>query len=222
MLTTSPNPILCPKVRTIAPDGFTAPHAIRTRPSEKRRLARLFRQESARDFLGDLRPGMRVVGVSRGQFSAVDLLRALSGITGPADLSLSTWTTSTDNVTELAQMMDEGRFTSTRWLLDFSFQRRAPSLIASIRAKYGVGSITLTRTHAKILLLANRKWHVVAIGSANLNRNDRLEVFDVADDHELHDFFDAIFTSIFKSHDQRKQITMRPGELVGQFAGLAI
>jgi hypothetical protein len=223
MLTTSPNPILCPKVRTIRPDGFTAPHVLRTKaPTEKRRLIRLFRQQTARDFVGILTPGCHLYGLSKGQFSLLDILRALSDQTGPAALTLSTWTAARADVSELATLTTENRFTSTRFLLDFSFQRREPALIAALRSRYGNGSVVMTRNHAKFILLHNARWNVVCRTSMNLNHNPRLEDVMIEDNPELHQFLDHIFHEIFATYANAHQEAQKPGQLHAAFDSLTL
>ena len=56
----------------------------------------------------------------------------------------------------------------------------------------------MTRNHAKFFLLRNDNWHICVRSSMNLNRNPRLEQFDLDDSKELCDFFQGIISEIFE------------------------
>ena len=60
------------------------------RPSRKAR-ARLSKVASARDTIDGFGHGMDVVGLTFGQFSLLDLIEAALELTGPADVTISTW-----------------------------------------------------------------------------------------------------------------------------------
>jgi hypothetical protein len=56
---------------------------------------RVFRESgtaSAGDIIGPIAPGNDICGVTNGQFSLVDIIEHLLSQTGPADVSIATWT----------------------------------------------------------------------------------------------------------------------------------
>lgn len=217
------NPIFERTVRTVKPDAFTAPHVFRTeKTTEARELRRLFRRETAADFIGTVTPGMHIFGLSKGQFSLVDVLRHLSGQIGRCRLSLSTWTVARADLDELQELTNEARFSSIRLLIDFSFQRRQPGLIATIRRRFGNEAVVVTRNHCKFLLMANDRFHLVCRTSMNLNFNPRLEDVEIKDDPELYQFLDDILDDIFKRHDTKTQQGKSTAQLAADFERLTI
>src|SRR5690625_4414395 len=105
--------------------------------SARRMNVELFRKQEAREFLGEIHPGMHLFGLSKGQFSLIDLIEAITEQIPKIELTLSTWTAASANLSRLEAMIAEGRFETVRFLFDFSFQRRQPGLIHEIRKKFG-------------------------------------------------------------------------------------
>ena len=217
------NPIFDAPVRTVKPDAITAAHVFRAeKTTEARELRRLFRRETAADFIGTVTPRMHIFGVSKGQFSLVDVLRHLSDQIGRCRLSLSTWTVARADLDELQELTNEARFSSIRVLIDFSFQRRQPGLIATIRRRFGNEAVVVTRNHCKFLLMATDRFHLVCRTSMNLNFNPRLEDVEIKDDPELYQFLDEILNDIFERHEKTKQSTQSTAQLAADFERLTI
>ena len=223
-MTPAANPILEAKVRTVKPDDFSAPHILRQEPAagSAMDLRRLFRRQSASDFVGKVRPGMHTFCLSKGQFSLVDVLRELSNQVGPADLALSTWTVAHADLEELQGLCTEARFTRLRFLLDFSFQRRQPALLGHIRKTYGPEAVLVTRNHAKFLLLRTPELRLTVRTSMNLNFNPRLEDVEIKECAALHGFLEAILDDLFAAHDKKAQAGKSSAELSAEFARLTL
>lgn len=140
-----------------------------------------------------LRQGGRVVGMTMGQFSMLDLLRAVLDITGPAHVRLSTWTAGIRDARNAGLMIDDGAMLSFQLLVDRSFASRQPAYCRAVTRIFGKSAIRCTRTHAKIAIAQNDGWSVVIRSSMNLNRNPRFEQFDIDDSAQLAEFFGAHF-----------------------------
>lgn len=147
-----------------------------------------FPAETASAALGKLKPGFRVFGMTKGQFSLLDLLRVVVEQTGPADVVISTWTTGIRDTENVRLLMEKGAIRSLRLLTDRSFPSRQPEYCARVVEVFGEDAIRCTRTHAKFFLVGNDRWKVVCRSSMNLNRNPRFEQFDMDDDPELYSF----------------------------------
>tara|TARA_Y100001938_G_scaffold79633_1_gene110021 strand:- start:869 stop:1531 length:663 start_codon:yes stop_codon:yes gene_type:complete len=213
------NPLLNSSVKRVEPDAFTAPHVTGAKESTHRReMVKLFRKQSAADFLGQVEPGFHRFGFSKGQFSLVDLIAAILPQVGPVHLGLSTWTVAKADLGELQAMLTPKTMLSVRFLLDISFQRRQPALIQHIRQTFGDDSIRVTKNHAKFLLFGNDNYKISVRTSMNLNFNPRLEDVEIKDDAKLYDFIDSILTDIFHRHD-RKQENRTVKELAQEFEG---
>ena len=104
--------------------------------SEQRRLMLLWRKQSAVDALTDLDHEHEIFGFTKGQFSLLDLMKAVLTKTGPADVSLSTWTASKQEAIELTAMKGAGTIRTMRWLVDLTFVRRDPEAAHAIRQAF--------------------------------------------------------------------------------------
>ncbi len=165
----------------------------------------LKRETAAAAIDGLQRDGMELFGLTRGQFSLVDLLQAVLERTGPAELSISTWTASHTDVETMQELLSSGRITGCRWLVDQTFVRRVPALAAQIRRQFGDDAIRVTKTHAKFCTIINAEWQVAIRSSMNLNQNPRLESFQLGHDPELCKFLTAALDDIWRRQDRSLQ-----------------
>ena len=140
----------------------------------------------------DFEPGACIAGVNKGQFSAWELLAAALDVTGPADVVVCTWTTNAEAVTDLRRLMDAGKITDLRMILDTSLASREPEYCRHIVQQIGNERIRTTRNHAKWCVLTNGRWNLVIRGSMNFGTAPRLEYFEASDDKRLADFLNAI------------------------------
>jgi hypothetical protein len=136
---------------------------------------------SARDALADVGPGQRLVALTGGQYSMLDILRATLEKTGPADVAVATWTTGIRDAETAAWLLREGGIRSLRFLVDQRFPKRQPEYAARMLAVYGPDAFVLFRCHAKFALVRNESWDVAVMSSMNLNRNTQVEQYSWED-----------------------------------------
>ncbi len=217
-----PNPILQTPIRIIDPDEFEAPAVFRSEQPAPRGCAMktLFRQQSAKDFIGKITPGFHIFGLSKGQFSLVDVIREVSDQVGPCDFALSVWTVAKADLGALQELLHASRFTGIRFLLDFSFQRRQPALIAHVRKLFGNASHVITKNHCKFALFGNAQWKITCRTSMNLNFNPRLEDVELKDDPALYAFLDQILLQMFARHAPKRQKSATSRALAAEFKQL--
>jgi len=165
----------------------------------------LRRKETAAEAVAGLDlDGREIFGLTKGQFSLIDIIEAILARTGPAALEISTWTAANTDVSTALAMIAGGTVTRARWLVDLTFVRRCPQLAARIREAFGDDAIRVTRNHAKFAIVHNATWQVVCRTSMNLNHNPRLEDFTVAHDPELAAFLLQALDDLWKS--QRRSL----------------
>jgi hypothetical protein len=194
----SPNPLLAPPAEPVADPAVISQSVIK-RPIPKREILDLRRIKCAAEAVASLdRDGMELFGLTKGQFSLTDIIEALLVKTGPADLSISTWTAANGDVTRMPELVRGGAIRSCRWLVDLTFMRRCPQLAAEIRAKFGTNAIRVTKTHAKFCTITNDEWQIAMRSSMNLNQNPRLESFQVGHDPELCRFLSGVMDEIWQ------------------------
>lgn len=199
------NPLLFEWAPPVADPGVIQKATIK-RPIAQRKRLELLRQESATEAVAELeRDGMELFGLTRGQFSLADLLVAILDKTGPASLSISTWTAAAADIQRMMELLESGKISSCRWLVDQTFVRRVPALAAQIRKLFGDDAIRVTKTHAKFCTVVNDGWQVAIRSSMNLNQNPRLESFQVGHDPELCNFLTAALDDVWQRQDRRLQ-----------------
>lgn len=157
--------------------------------------------QSSREAVADLVHGCRIIGFSKGQFSMIDLIKSILEKTGPAHLTLSTWTAGIRDTDNVGFMTEAGDLLSARFITDSSIARRkqAADYCETVTKVFGVDSVRLTKTHAKFALLHNDSWSIVLRGSMNLNRNPRWEQFEIDDDPALLAWFMSVVDDIWHS-----------------------
>jgi len=197
MIITS-NPILRKRQQFLdmAEVDFASQH--RKPISEKRCLMLLWRKQNAIEAVSGLDHETEIFGFTKGQFSLMDLMKAILERTGPADVSLSTWTANRQEAIELTAMHKAGIIRTMKWLVDLTFVRRDPEAAHAVRQAFGVEAIRVANVHSKFCLFGNNAWRLVLRGSFNLNMNPRTEDFTLAHDPELYGFIEDMLARVWK------------------------
>ena len=167
------------------------------RTGVRRTVRRDFRGARASDVVGPVEHGMDVFGLSTGAFSLIDLLTYCLDATGPADVTISCWTASGQDIEECHRRLTGGGMTSVRFLMDFSHSRRKPEWAQALRERFGDDAIRVTVNHSKFAIVRNAEWALVIRSSMNLNRNLRLESFDISDDADMADWLGSVVDWLF-------------------------
>ena len=149
-----------------------------------------------RDIVGDLQKGMRRFGFTAGQFSMSDLIQHILNQTGPADLYISTWAASSDGLKKAFEFLNNGMLRNIKFMIDTGAKQYRDGQFGALLNKFG-DCIRTTRIHAKFFVIRNEKWDIVVRTSANLNRNLRLENFEIDESKDFADFFQKFFDEAF-------------------------
>lgn len=141
--------------------------------------------------------GMDVMGLTYGQFSLIDLIQATLDITGPADVTIATWSAGFYDLEAAKNFRDDGRIRSIRFVMDSGRQKRGQAGVHDVDELFGEDSIITIRTHAKFVLIRNDDWDVCITSSMNLNKNIRCEQFEMTDDVERCEMFESFVGAAF-------------------------
>lgn len=139
------------------------------------------RGESARRCIGDISKGCDIFGLTKGDFSMIDILRHVAAQIGPCRIDIGTWTAAAAEIKQAENMLHDKNITAMRWLVDRSFPARQGKYFASLLQRFGQDSVRLARFHAKFILLENDEWSVAVRTSMNLNENKRIEFFEISE-----------------------------------------
>jgi hypothetical protein len=159
-----------------------------SKKTSKSRL-KLLGFESAAVAVADFRPGSRVIGLTKGQFSLLHLLLELLKKTGPAHVVCATWSAGLYDASVMKEYKDSGNILSFMLVTDRSYSTRQKQYALSIEEAFGADAIRTTNLHAKFVLLWNDNYAVVIRSSMNLNENKRCENFDIDDDKDIFAFY---------------------------------
>lgn len=151
---------------------------------------------TAADIVGKIEKGMRRFGFTAGQFSMSDLIQHILICTGPADLYISTWAASSEGIKKAFEFLDNGMLRNIRFMIDTGAKQYRDDQFGKLLDKFG-DCIRTTRIHAKFFVIRNDKWDIVVRTSANLNKNLRLENFEIDENKEFADFFQKFFDEAF-------------------------
>lgn len=142
----------------------------------------------------NIEPGTSWHVLSGGDIDALSYLRVIIGNTGYFNnVTISSWRISMPAAQQLHNWVDGGQIESLNLVVDQRFARLSLDVLTYIQSWIGEfgGSISVTRTHAKLTLMANtiaNKYYVLE-SSANLNINKRLEQTTIYNDKNLYDFY---------------------------------
>lgn len=150
------------------------------------------RGESARRCIGDITRGCEVFGITKGDFSMIDILRHIAKQIGPCRIDIGTWTAARAEIQQAFDMLDDGNIVSMRWLVDRSFPNRQPKYYDKLLDRFGQGSVRLARFHAKFILLENDDFSVAVRTSMNLNMNKRIEFYEISEGTPISGFLREI------------------------------
>lgn len=135
---------------------------------------------------------MSLFAVTRGQWSMIDAILHCLSQTGPASISVWTWTIADYEIDAMEGLMVRREITSGRLVIDMSADRRNAMMIDRWRGRFGADSVRICKNHAKIARVSNDRFRLLLRGSMNLNFNPRFEQFDLTEGGEDFDLVKRI------------------------------
>lgn len=146
------------------------------------------RGESAARCIGEITKGCEIFGLTKGDFSMIDILRHIAKQIGPCRIDIGTWTAAAAEIKQAFDMLEDKNIVSMRWLVDRSFPARQGKYYRSLLDKFGQDSVRLARFHAKFILLENENYTVAVRTSMNLNENKRIEFYEISEGTPISDY----------------------------------
>ncbi|KJJ60018.1 hypothetical protein NG01_04360 [Corynebacterium diphtheriae] len=171
--------------------------AAHVRPARKAH-ARFAKAGVAAQAIDGFDHGMDVMALTYGQFSLIDLIQATLDKTGPADVTVATWSSGFYDLEAAKNFCDDGRVRSIRFVMDSGREKKGQAGAVTVAELFGEESIITVRTHAKFVLIRNEEWDVCITSSMNLNKNIRCEQFEMTDDAARCDMFEEFVGAAFR------------------------
>lgn len=167
------------------------------------------RSANAAKCIGELSKGCDIFGLTTGDFSKVDILYHCLEATGPAHITIGTWTAARADIETAWRLLELDSFLSVRWFVDRSFPTRQPEYYRYLLGKFGADAIRFARCHMKFLMIRNDDWDILVRTSMNLNMNRRIENFDISEDARLCDCVEAVVSEYFdRPADQKDNLEL--------------
>lgn len=162
------------------------------RADVKREFRHSDRGESAARCIGPITKGCEIFGLTKGDFSMIDILRHIAKEIGPCRIDIGTWTAARAEIAQAFTMLEDKNIESMRWLVDRSFPARQGAYFSSLLDKFGRDSVRLARFHAKFILLENNDYSIAVRTSMNLNLNKRIEFYELSEGSPISEYLRGI------------------------------
>lgn len=140
----------------------------------------------------------RVIGLTNGMFSLIDLIHSVLKKTGRARVVIGTWSSGIKDAHQVKWMMDTDLISDVKLLTDHSYKTRQKKYAASIEALFGIENIRTSEMHAKFVLIQNESYKVAIRSSMNLNANKTCEIFEIDEGEQIHDFLMSFVIHTFQ------------------------
>jgi hypothetical protein len=190
--------------------------------ARQRKLLAGVHVQAATDAIAEFDRGVHLFGLTKGQFSMIDLAAAVLVRTGPADVSLWTWCIAEYEVEAITAFIVNQSIRRFRMVIDWTGAQRDMPLIADLQRRFGDDCVRVSKTHAKIVQAATEDgWRVTIRGSMNLNANPRFEQFDVSDDAVVFDVVEGVMAEMWERSAARPVHKLRHADAVDAMGGVA-
>lgn len=177
-----------PKLTTPPPRGLFKEFNMKSRSAialEKRQAKAKECFKSAQYTIGDIYKGMSLFGITRGQFSMIDvILQIANQAKGKINLSLWTWCIADYEIKCIEALRDNGKIDKALLVIDSMARKKNHAFLMSWIAKFGPESVRFVVNHSKIATMEFDDMKFLIRGSMNLNNNPRFEQFDIDEGHE--------------------------------------
>ena len=114
-----------------------------------------------------------------------DVIASILEHIGPAEIVISTFSTSEEFLRRIFRYKRDGKITSATLFCDLKAARKTVHLYKFITELFD--AVYLAENHSKVLLLSNKKYKISVVTSQNQTRGDRFECGVVSSSAELFD-----------------------------------
>lgn len=144
----------------------------------------------------------RIIGMTMGDFSLIDIIHSTLKQTGPATVVIATWSAGIKDAHQVTWMVDTNLITNLHLLTDHSYKTRQSKYAASIEDLFGKEKIRTSEMHAKFVLIGNDEYNVAIMSSMNLNANKTCELFEIVEDADVYGFLKDFVLHHFDNMEQ--------------------
>jgi hypothetical protein len=132
---------------------------------------------------------------SEGTYSMHELLEFLLQKTGPATVRVMSFSITEVAIRTFLNLMENGNIKKLECIFDLTVKRHRLGLLYFMNNV--VSAISLTKNHAKLILIQNKNWKITVVGSANFNVNDKIEAGVISTQPDFFNFYNERFNLWF-------------------------
>lgn len=141
----------------------------------------------------------RIIGLTRGDFSLIDLIHSILKKIGQSKVILCTWSAGIKDANQVKWMLNSGLIKSFTLVTDHSYVTRQKKYALAVEDLFGKENIRTSEIHAKFVLIQNDDWDICIRTSMNLNANKTCETFEIDDDIEIFNFYRKFVDQTFQN-----------------------
>lgn len=158
--------------------------------------------DSASQVAAKIKKDVRLIGLTRGQFSLIDLIYSILQVTGPAHVKTVTWSAGIKDANTIAWMVNSDLIKSFVIITDHSYVTRQKKYVVQLSELFGDENIRTSEIHAKFTLIENENFKICIRTSMNLNANRTCESFEIDENKEVFDFYNNFIIETFGEMNQ--------------------
>jgi hypothetical protein len=131
----------------------------------------------------------RIIGLTRGQFSLIDLIYSILQHVGKSKVTCATWSAGIKDANTVKWMVDSDLIESFMLVTDHSYVTRQPKYALQLTELFGKDNIRTSELHAKFVLIENESFKITIRTSMNLNANRTCENFEIDESESIFKFY---------------------------------
>lgn len=148
-----------------------------------------------------INPGCRILGLTQGKYSLIDLIYQILQKVGKSDVICTTWSAGIKDANQVRWMLNTDLIESFKIITDHSYATRQKKYAGALDELFGKENIRTSEIHAKFTLISNENWKIVIRTSMNLNANKTCENFEIDDNQEIYDFYMNFINNTFENFE---------------------
>lgn len=149
--------------------------------------------------IAELKKGSRIIGLTRGDFSLIDLIHSIIKKIGKSKVICCTWSAGIKDANQVRWLLNSNLIESFTLITDHSYVTRQKKYALAIEDLFGKENIRTSEIHAKFVLIKNYDWNIAIRTSMNLNANRTCETFEIDDDIDVYKFYRNFIDETFKN-----------------------
>lgn len=145
----------------------------------------------------------RIMGLTDGSFSLIDIIYTILKKIGKSDVVVSTWSAGIKDVNNVFWMIENDLLNSFKIITDRSYKSRQAKYSIELDKLFGEQNVNCANSHAKFVLISNDEYKITVNTSMNLNANKTVENFEINDCQDVYNLYNEYCKNIFFKNPHR-------------------